>query len=442
MSVFKRRIPHKKRPSHETPLGGKYNNDLHSFIGFLERAGDPKDIANNIAISNTATTAYWGVDKYGVRYNRQGDVDGNAQLSLPSPPDYTGGALYLEYHIDTAVSGGRIWHSTSSALEGRKGFGSNDIIWIGGTSNNLSGFDLSSDGYHRALITWDSSGGTLYHNTADQHDINTQSLSVGTTAHGDYLGILAQRFGLSTLCDNTGEMGLYQVFVKNGKIPDAEARAIMRNPRIMYQPQTQLVHIPDAAGAYTLTADTGSYTQTGQDANLLLGRVVQADSGAYTYTGTDVNLLYGRLISAETGAYVYTGIDADLIYTPIGGYTLTADPGSYALTGVDVNLNYGRIMTADAGSYALTGVDASLNIGYYIGADAGSYAISGIDVNFLYGRALTAESGVYDYTGIDVNLVYSGRTGPDEPGLEYTMNDDKIHYTYSSDLIHYTFKAD
>lgn len=136
-------------------------------------------------------------------------------------------------------------------------------------------------------------------------------------------------------------------------------------------------------GAYVLTAETGSYTLSGQDADLLFNRLLTADVGAYTVAGQDANLIRGYTLVAETGGYVYTGQDAALLFN--------------------------RVLTADPGAYTLVGYDANLTRGFTLVAEAGSYTISGQDASFLYNRVLNAEIGAYNYTGYAAVFVYSGQ---------------------------------
>jgi hypothetical protein len=98
-----------------------------------------------------------------------------------------------------------------------------------------------------------------------------------------------------------------------------------------------LLDIAGGPTAYTLTADAGSFTLSGQDANLTIGRILTADAGAFTLSGQDAALSVGRVITADAGAFTLTGQDATLTVTPAGGtaYTLTADAGDFALTGQD-----------------------------------------------------------------------------------------------------------
>lgn len=74
-----------------------------------------------------------------------------------------------------------------------------------------------------------------------------------------------------------------------------------------------------ATGAtYTLTAESGSFALTGQDAGLAFNRVLVADTNSFALTGQDVTL-------------TYTGNG----YT----YTLSAESGSFALAGQDATLS-------------------------------------------------------------------------------------------------------
>lgn len=71
-----------------------------------------------------------------------------------------------------------------------------------------------------------------------------------------------------------------------------------------------------AAGAYTLVADGGTYSYSGNDATLRVNRVLAADGGVYSYTGNN----------------------ATLTYTTAGAYTLVADGGVYSYSGNNANL--------------------------------------------------------------------------------------------------------
>ena len=70
-----------------------------------------------------------------------------------------------------------------------------------------------------------------------------------------------------------------------------------------------------ASNAYTLVADGGTYTYSGNNANIIYSRVLQADGGVYSYTGNNANLLFNRILVANGGVYSYSGNNANLTYS-------------------------------------------------------------------------------------------------------------------------------
>lgn len=154
---------------------------------------------------------------------------------------------------------------------------------------------------------------------------------------------------------------------------------------------------PDPPQVYTLTAESGSYTLTGQNAGLYVTRVITADSGSYTLTGQSASLVASRVLTADSGSYTLTGDNAGLYKQ----FVLAADSGSCALTGQDANLVVSRVLVADSGTYALSGQDAGLVVSRVLPAESGSYSLSGQDANLLANRVLVAESGSYALTGND-----------------------------------------
>lgn len=109
-----------------------------------------------------------------------------------------------------------------------------------------------------------------------------------------------------------------------------------------------------ATNAYTITADQGSYSLTGQTSTLQIAM---------------------RMLAAQ-GSYALTGIDAILRH----GYKIIAAQGSYALSGISAALNSVRSMLAAQGSYTLTGQTASLKLGWKLLASYGSYVLTGIAI--------------------------------------------------------------
>lgn len=159
---------------------------------------------------------------------------------------------------------------------------------------------------------------------------------------------------------------------------------------------------------YSLNAEAGSYSVTGTDAALSYGRALAAEAGSFSLSGTDASLLHGRYLSAEAGSYSLTGTDATLTYTPVGGYVLTAEPGSFSVSGTDASLLYGRVLSAESGSFAISGTAATLAKGFRLSAEAGSYSLSGTAAQFFINRVLSAEAGSFTITGANVTFTYSG----------------------------------
>lgn len=84
-----------------------------------------------------------------------------------------------------------------------------------------------------------------------------------------------------------------------------------------------------APGSYTLAADGGAYTYSGNDATL-----TYTPAGAFTLT-------------ADGGAYSYSGNNATLIYTPSGAFVLQADGGVYTYSGNNANLLFSGVPIID-----------------------------------------------------------------------------------------------
>jgi hypothetical protein len=166
---------------------------------------------------------------------------------------------------------------------------------------------------------------------------------------------------------------------------------------------------PAAGGAFTLTADSGTYAVSGTANSLLLDALFGADSGSYTYTGTAADLNFGYVLSADSGSYTYTGTAANLVFEAPGDFTLAADSGAYTYTGTDASLTAAFTVSADSGSYTYTGAAADLVHGYTLTADSGVYTYSGTNAAFSLTTTLTAESGAYTYSGSNVILKASGQ---------------------------------
>ena len=133
--------------------------------------------------------------------------------------------------------------------------------------------------------------------------------------------------------------------------------------------------LPAAAGSFAvtgndvnlrwhhrITAAAGSFAVTGQTINLLRNLRLSAATGAYVITGSDVTLptiATGYTLQADSGSYSITGRDAGLTI----GRRLPAEAGAYALSGSTVDLIRGLVLTAESGVYEIDGFTVELTRG-------------------------------------------------------------------------------
>lgn len=147
-----------------------------------------------------------------------------------------------------------------------------------------------------------------------------------------------------------------------------------------------------ALNNYVLTAQAGSYSKTGVSASINRGRVLTVSAGSYSLSGVNANLYRNRALTSSAGAYSVSGVSANITYTPAAvNYTLTAQAGSYTLAGVSASISKNRVLTASAGNFSVSGVNAGLNVGKVLTASAGSYAITGQNAT------ITRTGGAVDY---------------------------------------------
>ena len=98
------------------------------------------------------------------------------------------------------------------------------------------------------------------------------------------------------------------------------------------QPQLAVV----SSTTYTLIADGGTYSYSGNNANTLFNRRLVADGGVYSYSGNNANTLFGRRVAADGGTYSYTGNNANTLF----GRRVAADGGVYSYAGNNADLVY------------------------------------------------------------------------------------------------------
>lgn len=138
-----------------------------------------------------------------------------------------------------------------------------------------------------------------------------------------------------------------------------------------------------AGSSYTLTAETGSFALTGNNAGLIASRLLQASAGSFALTGNNAALLASRSLVCSAGSFAMTGNDASLLGTRI----LTASAGSFSLTGNAAGLLANRVLACSVGSFAMTGNDAELTYTPNSGGDGDANAeiAAGFSVNIGIG---------------------------------------------------------
>lgn len=119
-------------------------------------------------------------------------------------------------------------------------------------------------------------------------------------------------------------------------------------------------------------------------------------------------------VIAESGSYSLAGQDVDLRTTASSAFTLAAEFGTYLWEGRDALVD--SAMNGELGTFTLTGFNVSFTLVqpgvYVLAADGGSYALTGIDANFIYTQpsqyAMFAEHGIYTLTGRRAQLLGPG----------------------------------
>ena len=152
----------------------------------------------------------------------------------------------------------------------------------------------------------------------------------------------------------------------------------------------------------------GSFTLTGQSADLNKFLKVGLDHGSFTLTGQTANLFVEDAEVIGTLLFDLTGQDAAFAKA----LKLTADAGSFTLTGIDNVFNI-TVPFGAHGSFTLTGQDATFAIKSSF--DHGSFTLTGQNINFA--KSVSLDAGSFTLTGQDATMV----VGFPVTGLEMTL---------------------
>lgn len=161
----------------------------------------------------------------------------------------------------------------------------------------------------------------------------------------------------------------------------------------------------ETSSGYSLTADQGSFSLTGNSTGLVKASLLSASQGSFSLSGQTTNLLRGFNLTCTVGSFTLNGQDVTLTYSPVGGYTLSASSGSFSFTGNDSGLLVSRAITLSSGTYSLQGIDSNLLLGLKLTASNGTYTFTGSDTGLFKGFILDASNGTFSFTGIDAGLV-------------------------------------
>lgn len=366
--------------------GGVVNNQPTPF-GIAAKS--PTAASSNLLYSNIASIGAADSTMVLVVYNHALIVDANNHYAGGS---YRSGSLATAIQLSNGA-GTHYWQSLTG----------------NGSTTSLSANEVLPVGLSVLVLTQRSGLISIYRNGVLKNSVSAANGNSNTT----FCICDIDDVAIANSTDRAVLLGLkFSVGMTAPQVKD-----ISNNPWQIFAPIARNSYQAAAAGGgspYTLTADSASFSLTGQTATLAFNRTLAADSASYTLTGQATGLAFNRVLTADSASYALTGQDATLTYTPISGatYTLIADSASFALTGQPVGLAFNRVLAADTTSYALTGQDATLAQGYTLAAENGAYSLTGVDASLIATRKLVADSGAFVFTGQDATLTYTPVTLP------------------------------
>jgi len=186
-----------------------------------------------------------------------------------------------------------------------------------------------------------------------------------------------------------------------GELSDSEIYDLTKDVKSVwgaFEPRETRLFVPVSSigGSYTLTAQAGIYSLTGQPAQLLKSKLLTSSGGTYQHVGADASLYRSKQLSLSGGSYSTSGTSADITFTGLSAnYQLTAQGGSYSLAGSSADITYtalspSYILTAQGGTYNLSGNSAEIKKSKRLVASGGSYLYAGQQVNITAGPAVVS----------------------------------------------------
>jgi hypothetical protein len=165
----------------------------------------------------------------------------------------------------------------------------------------------------------------------------------------------------------------------------------------------------DLLAARILAAAQGSFTLTGNAVTLLNNRALPAAQGSFTTTGNNADLLAARILAASQGSFTLTGFDPTIV-GPGSTYVLGASAGSFGLTGQNADVLYGRAIAAAQATFSMAGQNASLLAARILAAAQGSFSMAGQSATIARALLLTADPGSFSLNGQAVTFNYATAT--------------------------------
>lgn len=225
------------------------------------------------------------------------------------------------------------------------------FVGIRGTFTNTN-LGFSDSNWHLYTVVFDGTSATIFVDST-----KSAALTVGTAAEETTENVtIGGRTASSPGSLFSGNVAFVRVWSR--ALVQREHIQLWSNPWQIFVPQREVIYSIVGGGAYTITADAGSYALTGQAATLLRSYAVAGDYGSYALAGQDASLLRSFSLDGAYGTYTVAGQQATLSRS----YAVEAAAGSYATDGQAATILFSRLLDAASGSYSVTGQGATVEV--------------------------------------------------------------------------------
>ncbi len=355
------------------------DDGVYTFnVTLTDDSGATVSAAINVIIDDVAEGPYLSYDFSEGSGTTAHDIANGLDLTLSGTPAWGSGYLTLDGSNDRGQSGTVPYQGTTTVLAKIRllaypanqalllafsqtnepsaeystivGFGSSGHLigyaYDGSTRKATSSSTLSLNTWYDIAVTFENLNGiSLYINNSSTAD-GTQVLG---TQYNSWSSGPVIKVGGSTGGSGTNDFNNFL---------HADIADLQVFDHILIGSEIQAVWdaYPADSIAYTLTAAQGSFTLTGESANLVQSRILTAAQGAFSLTGEAAALFQSHTLAAAQGSFSLTG--ESLVFAL--ARLVLAGQGSFALTGQDATFGATNRLTADMGSFVLTGQAANL----------------------------------------------------------------------------------